>query len=107
MPDKGWRKYAGGKKPKGQPLVNKTFDEACLALGLSVPDMDYRLNCGGMLHYCWGEHEIAIVIEGNATREVCNQAAIEGWRVFRCLPEDIENGHAARMVYMALYEGSA
>ena len=105
MPAKGWRKYALGKKPKDAPLMDREFNNQCQELGLPEPEIKFRLNCGGILEYCWGEYEIAIVMEGEATREVCNQASIEGWRVLRCLPEDVKSGHAARMVYLSLHEG--
>lgn len=98
----GPRKAAGGME--GAPA----FVMGCLARGLPFPIAEYQFYPGRKWRFdwAWPDHGLAIEIEGGIwtkgrhTRgkgflndiEKYNRAAVGGWRVLRCTPEDVATG---------------
>lgn len=105
------------------------FEAACVAHGLMEPVPEYCFAPPRLwrFDYCWPEKKIALEIEGGiwagkpchtcgmrrggrhnsgtgmmADISKYNEAALLGWRVLRCVPEDIKTGKVFALLKAAL-----
>jgi hypothetical protein len=107
------RKFGPKRKKVTGTLGKKAdlFPDLCEAHGLPRPEAEYKF-CDSRrwkFDYAWQAtvfYPVALEVEGGVYRggrhtsirgfksdmEKYNHAAKDGWRVFRCLPEDIESG---------------
>ena len=108
---------ASGATPKGT-AVGPLFASLCYAHGLSFPLAEFQFAPPRKwrFDYCWYNDMIALEVEGGAwtkgrhTRgkgfladiEKYNEAALMGYLVLRCTPQDLETGAAFALVKRAL-----
>ena len=92
----------------------------CRALALPEPDREYRFHetRKWRFDYAWPTCKLALEVDGGvfmlgggrhsrgagyrADCEKFAEAAIQGWRVIRCLPEHVSNGQAAQWIERAI-----
>ena len=107
-----------GKKPTAP--TSGLFEAMCAAHGLREPVPEFRFDPGRkwMLDYAWPEARVALEVEGGvfgrgkpcpmckrrragahssiermlSDMEKYNAAAIQGWCVIRCTPDDVQTG---------------
>jgi hypothetical protein len=88
------------------------------AVGLPEPAAEYRFLKGRRFRFdlAWPDHMVAVEVDGGAftqgrhargsgIRRDCekfSEAAAEGWRVLRVLPEQVESGQALGWLERAL-----
>lgn len=105
----------GGGNAGAVDLVPLAFravgiDKGCVAEYRFAPPRRFRFD------FAWPEEKVALEVEGGAwtggrhvrakgflgDMEKYNAAAMQGWRVFRCTPQDMQTGRAATMIAQAL-----
>ena len=112
------KKPATPTKPRKQPSQAIVFQ--CQVLGLPVPVAEFRFHPTRKWRFDWAfvDQKLAIEIDGGvfmegggrhsrgagyrADCEKLAEAAILGWRVIRCLPEQAEDGTVANWISRAL-----
>lgn len=109
------------RRPRSQRTTAKTtaaFEQLCVAHGLPepVPEFCFAPPRQWRFDWAWPEARLALEIEGGAwtqgrhTRGAgfvadlakYNAAAILGWRVLRCTPDDVKSGAAFALVKEAM-----
>ena len=84
------------------------FAALCTAHGLPEPVAEYKFHPTRKwrFDFCWIEAKIVIEVDGGvfsqgrhtrgkgfiADQEKLNEATIAGWRVIRCVPQDVKTG---------------
>ena len=103
----------GKPKANSYPIV-----EMCKAMGLLAPESEHRFAPPRKwrFDFAWVNAKIALEIDGGTwtksrhhhgtglikDREKLNAAAIAGWRVIRCGPEDVESGAVYELIRQAI-----
>lgn len=98
---------------------DKVFDKLCEAHGLPLPDSEVRFHPTRKWRadHVWGDHDLILEIEGGAwiqgrhnralgfikDMEKYNEMAIEGYRLLRCTPKDVETGRVFDWIRRAIY----
>lgn len=94
------------------------FTKQCQALGVPVPVAEHKFHPTRKWRFdwAWPDRRIALEVEGGVwtrgrhTRgagyvkdmEKYSEAAVLGWRILRCTPQDVDNGNAALLAARAI-----
>lgn len=95
-----------------------TLDSQCKALGLPVPEYEFHFHPHRRWRFdaAWVEQKLALECDGGVWTggrhvrgkgvvndcEKVSEAACLGWRIIRCTPQQIAQGHAVAWVQRAL-----
>jgi hypothetical protein len=98
--------------------VSANFQNSCRSAGLPVPVPEYRFDPTRRwrLDYAWPEHKLALEVEGGVwirgrhnrgtgfmrDIEKYNALACAGWRLLRCVPDDVRSLAILPVVAVAL-----
>ena len=88
-------------------MKQDTFPNVCESAGLGLPVAEYKFHPTRKwrFDYCWPDKKVALEVEGGVwtggrhtrgsgfVRDILkyNSAAILGWRVLRCTPQEVRN----------------
>lgn len=103
----------------------KTLFKPLLTAGLPLPCLEHKFHATRRwrFDYAWPEQRVALEVEGGiwsggrhirpkgfiADMEKYNTAAVEGWRIIRCTPDDVKiqiTKHLAETLIHALTWGN-